>query len=705
MAEFLQESKKVRSLLDLVDQLRELFESKVDGITLPAIAVIGNQSSGKSSVLERLSEVQLPRGEGMVTKCALVLRMRYSLDEPYAEISGGAVTKRKIKIEEVAQNIEELTKVLLREGETISFEPIHLTVVGPNVPDLTLIDLPGIVYRDQGSQRSIKDDINQLYMNHIKEESCVILCVQAADVDAATQEAQSWALVVDPKGERTVGVVTKIDRADMRDQSLGNRLLGRGRNAWEFKLGAVAMRNRTPEQLAAGETAEQVTAEETRFFQSHPALQAMSPTDRDDVLGKGALIKKLVAIQTEAVLKAIPSLSKQVSANLQAKQAALADLPPTCSSMFECCTVLHMQVQNFTSIVRDLYEARHACIDTFKIFTKTKAKNKSDQADNVARELRMMPRLQDFADKFDETVQRRGSKIVIFSPVFREIIMEELKESRGTSLPDQPNPVIFTRLVARVVDELKEPAMALAGKVHGYMFSLCSSLTAECFSGFPKLERFMTTTLKDMLEERLKACESHIDEQLSLEGEEFTLNHYYSQQLKKIRTRMYEEAELRKKDGNFVCSVWSDKTAELCTEDKLPPIQAAVGSNFSVGPSPMAVSYSASEPLLRRDADEALPVPTSNTDFAVLDLQMRLFCYRKVVYKRFTDQIAGYIRLHFPRYLRDHGDKILLKAVVGKEILTELMAEPAALRCLREELTLSIERLTKGARELRMVLL
>ena len=82
-------------------------------------------------------------------------------------------------------------------------------------------------------------------------------------IPACKQKTEFFLVVVDPKGERTVGVVTKIDRADMNDQSLGNRLLGRGRNAWELKLGAVAMRNRTPEQLAAGETAEQVTAEET----------------------------------------------------------------------------------------------------------------------------------------------------------------------------------------------------------------------------------------------------------------------------------------------------------------------------------------------------------------------------------------------------------------------------------------------------------
>ena len=113
-----------------------------------------------------------------------------------------------------------------------------------------------------------------------------------------------------------------------------------------------------------------------------------------------------------------------------------------------------------------------------------------------------------------------------------------------------------------------------------------------------------------------------------------------------------------------------------------------------------ASSYSASETLLRREADEALPLPTSNDEFAVLELQMRLFCYRKVVYKRFTDQIAGFIRLHFPRRLRDQGGSHLLEVVLGKEssVLIELMAEPAALRSKRDELNSSILRLTKGAR-------
>lgn len=107
------------------------------------------QSAGKTSVLERLSGVDLPRGAGMVTRCALVLRMVSARagSAPYALIRGGSVGGTeglRVELHEVAAHVTSITNTLAAEGE-ISQESIHLTVVSPHVPDLTLIDLPGIV--------------------------------------------------------------------------------------------------------------------------------------------------------------------------------------------------------------------------------------------------------------------------------------------------------------------------------------------------------------------------------------------------------------------------------------------------------------------------------------------------------------------------------------------------------------------------------
>uniref|UniRef100_A0A673MQR4 Dynamin-type G domain-containing protein n=1 Tax=Sinocyclocheilus rhinocerous TaxID=307959 RepID=A0A673MQR4_9TELE len=62
---------KVRPCIDLVDSLRSLGVEK--DLNLPAIAVIGDQSSGKSSVLEALSGVALPRGTGNTSTKHIVL--------------------------------------------------------------------------------------------------------------------------------------------------------------------------------------------------------------------------------------------------------------------------------------------------------------------------------------------------------------------------------------------------------------------------------------------------------------------------------------------------------------------------------------------------------------------------------------------------------------------------------------------------------
>jgi hypothetical protein len=170
----------------------------------------------------------------------------------------------------VAETVKQLTDAIVDENEISFTESISLTVFSPDVPDLTLIDLPGIVYVDKkGKASTIKTDIKQLYFKYIKEESCVTLCSLPANVDMETQEAKAWADEVDPDGKRTLGVVTKIDKADSTDKLLGERLLGIGRNSWAFKLGTVAMRNRSQDQIDSGATREEVSRFEDDFFKSH----------------------------------------------------------------------------------------------------------------------------------------------------------------------------------------------------------------------------------------------------------------------------------------------------------------------------------------------------------------------------------------------------------------------------------------------------
>lgn len=121
--------------LDLTDKLRGLMRGE-KGVSIPSIVIIGNQSAGKTSVVERLSRVQLPRGSGTVTRCALVMRMKCVPNtEAYAVISGGTTKSKRIGLDEVEGEVSRITDELAPKsnGVTFSKEPIDLEITSPDV--------------------------------------------------------------------------------------------------------------------------------------------------------------------------------------------------------------------------------------------------------------------------------------------------------------------------------------------------------------------------------------------------------------------------------------------------------------------------------------------------------------------------------------------------------------------------------------------
>nr|KAF6478150.1 MX dynamin like GTPase 1 [Molossus molossus] len=203
-----QYEEKVRPCIDLIDSLRALGVEQ--DLALPAIAVIGDQSSGKSSVLEALSGVALPRGSGIVTRCPLVLKLRKlgQEDKWKGKVSYWDTELDISDASEVEQAIRKAQVVIAGEGVGISQELITLEVSSPHVPDLTLIDLPGITRVAVGNQPAdIGRQILKLIQKYIKKQETIILVVVPSNMDIATTEALSMAQEVDPEGDRTIDMV------------------------------------------------------------------------------------------------------------------------------------------------------------------------------------------------------------------------------------------------------------------------------------------------------------------------------------------------------------------------------------------------------------------------------------------------------------------------------------------------------------------
>nr|XP_023694346.1 interferon-induced GTP-binding protein Mx3-like [Paramormyrops kingsleyae] len=196
---------RVRPYIDLVDSLRMTGIER--DLSLPAIAVIGDQSSGKSSVLEALSGVSLPRGSGIVTRCPLELKLR--------RLKGGVQWHAVISYKDEYIEFNDPSKVesyvakaqndLAGEGVGICEDLITLEISSQDVCDLTLIDLPGIARVPvKGQPDDIAEQIRSLIMKFIKKRETINLVIVPCNVDIATTEALRMAQEVDPEGKRTL---------------------------------------------------------------------------------------------------------------------------------------------------------------------------------------------------------------------------------------------------------------------------------------------------------------------------------------------------------------------------------------------------------------------------------------------------------------------------------------------------------------------
>ena len=97
----------------------------------------------------------------------------------------------------------------------ISKKPIRLKVYSPHVLNLTLVDLPGLTKVPIGDQPSdIEDQVREMILEHIRPANTIVLAVTPAQQDLANSDALKLARTVDKEGDRTIGVITKLDLMD-----------------------------------------------------------------------------------------------------------------------------------------------------------------------------------------------------------------------------------------------------------------------------------------------------------------------------------------------------------------------------------------------------------------------------------------------------------------------------------------------------------
>ncbi|CAM8935409.1 unnamed protein product [Rhodiola kirilowii] len=287
---------------------------------LPSVAVVGGQSSGKSSVLESIvGRDFLPRGSGIVTRRPLVLQL-HKTDEgtqEYAEFLH-MPNRRFTDFAVVRKEIQDETDRITGQSKQISPVPIHLSIYSPNVVNLTLIDLPGLTkVAVEGQPESIVEDIENMVRVYVDKPNCIILAITPANQDIATSDAIKLAREVDPAGERTFGVLTKLDLMDKGTNAV-DVLEGR---AYKLQHPWVGIVNRSQADINRNVDMIIARRKEREYFATSPDYGHLASRMGSEYLAK------LLSKHLESVIRArIPAILSLINRSIDELEAEMDHL-------------------------------------------------------------------------------------------------------------------------------------------------------------------------------------------------------------------------------------------------------------------------------------------------------------------------------------------------------------------------------------------
>ncbi|XP_058882799.1 dynamin-1-like protein isoform X1 [Acipenser ruthenus] len=502
----------MEALIPVINKLQDVFNTVgSDVIQLPQIAVVGTQSSGKSSVLESLvGKDMLPRGTGVVTRRPLILQLVNLSPEDRRKAAGeendpntwknerlykgveteewGKFLHTKNKIytdfDEIRQEIETETERITGNNKGISAEPIHLKIFSPHVVNLTLVDLPGITKVPVGDQpKDIEIQIRDLILRYISNPNSIILAVTAANTDMATSEALKVAREVDPDGRRTLAVITKLDLMDAGTDAM-DVLMGR---VIPVKLGIIGVVNRSQLDINNKKIVAEAIRDEYAFLQKkYPSLANRN--------GTKYLARTLNRLLMHHIRDCLPELKTRINVLAAQYQSLLNSYGEPVED--KSATLLQL-ITKFASEYCNTIEGTAKYIETSELCGGAR-----------------------ICYIFHETFGRTLESVDPLGGLTTIDVLTAIRNATG------PRPALFVPeisfelLVKRQVKRLEEPSLRCVELVHEEMQRIiqhCSNYSTQELLRFPKLHDAIVEVVTSLLRKRLPVTNEMVHNLVAIE--------------------------------------------------------------------------------------------------------------------------------------------------------------------------------------------
>ncbi|KAJ2967000.1 hypothetical protein NQ176_g9880 [Zarea fungicola] len=532
-----------------------------DLVPLPQLVVCGDQSAGKSSVLEGITRIPFPRQEGLCTRFPTEIILRNTTAKsttitasirPHASrpekaqeplLAYRKVVQDMAQLPSITQEVSKLMNIrgYTEESDSISFAPdaLRIEISGPIGLHLSVVDLPGLisVANEEQSEEDV-DAVYEMVNTYLQSSRTIILAVLQASNDMANQAIIKLARKHDPEGQRTVGIITK---ADLINEGAESRiaLVARNEDTIKLKLGFFLLKNPSPVELEAGISVETRSRRELQFFAS-PAWKRQS-LDMDRV-GADKLRTFLQDLLDKHIERELPKVLCEIENTLNAKEEELKALGSARPTVGDIRAFITGKSMEFSQLLNAALNGNYDGINPlFLSHDNCRLRARIQQLNTkFAQQMRLngkkrktdpaSPSSNSEDDSTDETAQ-----LIVSKAEMMQWVKEVYIRTRGRELPGNSNSALLSELFyeqsQRWYSIGNGHIESILAVVSQWVKDMASSLIAEDHLQC-EIRRILMASLETAKQLALEELDKLIcDERRS----PLTYNHYYTDNVQKAR--------------------------------------------------------------------------------------------------------------------------------------------------------------------------
>ncbi|EAU91841.2 myxovirus resistance 1 [Coprinopsis cinerea okayama7 len=677
-------------------------------IDLPQIAVVGSQSVGKSSLIEAISGITLPRASGTCTsKGQLLGQARNEAFGP--TIFDKSEVEHRIRRAQLAiLNPNQPPRVVLESDDeefedslTFSNNCVSLKISGPDVADLSFVDLPGMIA--SGGQPGDKELIESLITSYIKRPSTIVLLAVACETDFENQGAHSIAKLHDPEGKRTIGVLTKPDRIPTGEESswlpyiLGDREVLE--NNW------YCVKQPSSNDLKKNMTWEEARQAEDVFF-STTAPWSELDSCYHRYLRTSNLVEQLSFVLSDLINKRLPQIQEELDKAILKAREALQGLPPPPSSnpFNEVVSMLHRFTDDLKHHVVSGVPQANGLLQAIRPALMKFRKGIKDTA----------PRFHPCEKKVSSTttfVQPRfldneeGSSEADWTPVagsgdgviYVDQVLARAHDARARELPGHVPFVVRRTYIEEIVHQWRRPALELIQTIYALLARYIKDIVNAHFSEFGQglLEQRVKTIVHNQINECLARAQARVDWLIEVETLPFTLNTHYLSDYKGKFLAFYKATREKHARGHISRHIEEYLNRE---KDEYSEREGEWGiEKVLQGLNEIGIRDASPE-----DVFKMLPIDEMEP---AIEIMADVRAYFQVAYKRFADNVPQAVDYELVRGIERNILSVLYSRLgidgpEGHRICKELAHENHHVAAKRRDLEKKLERLETAMAEL-----